>query len=81
LVPSTMTPTTSTPSSNYPSLSPNTEIITTIAGTGSTTYSGDNGQATSATLNGLKNVAVDASGSHQFSGIQYFLLLIFSLTR
>ena len=38
------------------------DIITTIAGTGSTTYGGDNGAATSATLNGPNGVAVDASG-------------------
>ena len=37
-------------------------IITTIAGTGSTTYSGDNGAATSATLAYPSGVAVDASG-------------------
>ena len=39
-----------------------TGIITTIAGTGSTTYSGDNGAATSATLNNPRGVALDASG-------------------
>ena len=39
-----------------------TGIITTIAGTGSTTYSGDNGAATSATLYGPVGVALDASG-------------------
>ena len=39
-----------------------TEIISTIAGTGSTTYSGDNGAATSATLYWPHGVAVDASG-------------------
>ena len=37
-------------------------IITTIAGTGSTTYSGDNGAATSATLYYPRGVALDASG-------------------
>ena len=36
--------------------------ITTIAGTGSTTYSGDNGAATSATLYLPHGVAVDTSG-------------------
>ena len=36
--------------------------ISTIAGTGSTTYSGDNGAATSATLYEPRGVAVDASG-------------------
>ena len=39
-----------------------TGIITTIAGTGSTTYSGDNGAATSATLNYPSGLALDASG-------------------
>ena len=47
-----------------------TGIITTIAGTGSASYSGDNGAATSATLNYPLGVAVDASGiiiSNNFS--------------
>ena len=39
-----------------------TGIITTIAGTGSTTFSGDNGAATSATLYHPSGVAVDLSG-------------------
>ena len=39
-----------------------TGIITTIAGTGTASYSGDNGAATSATLNNPKGVALDASG-------------------
>ena len=38
------------------------DIITTIAGTGSASYSGDNGAATSATLNYPQGVALDASG-------------------
>ena len=38
------------------------DIITTIAGTGSTTFSGDDGAATSATLNNPSGVALDASG-------------------
>ncbi len=41
-----------------------TGIITTFAGTGSTTYSGDNGQATSAGLNTPFGVEVDAAGMH-----------------
>ena len=39
-----------------------TGIISTIAGTGSFSYSGDNGAATSATLYGPYGVALDASG-------------------
>ncbi len=63
LVPSTSTPTTSTPSSNYPSLSPSTVyIMTTIAGTGTQSYSGDNGQATSAGLYNPYGIRVDAAG-------------------
>ena len=39
-----------------------TGIISTIAGTGTAAFSGDNGAATSATLNYPTGVAVDASG-------------------
>ena len=39
-----------------------TGIITTIAGTSTGSYSGDNGAATSATLNLPCGVALDASG-------------------
>ena len=39
-----------------------TGIISTIAGTGTSSYSGDNVAATSATLNYPAGVAVDASG-------------------
>jgi hypothetical protein len=39
-----------------------TNVISTIAGTGTASYSGDNGQATSATLNYPSGVAVDTSG-------------------
>ena len=42
------------------------DIITTIAGTGSASYSGDNGAATSATLNDPYRVAVDSSGRQFF---------------
>ncbi len=40
-----------------------TGIITTIAGTGVSSYSGDNGPATSATINYPQDVAVDSSGN------------------
>ena len=40
-----------------------TGIITTIAGTGTNSYSGDNGQATSATLNYLQGLNLDSSGN------------------
>ena len=39
-----------------------TGIITTIAGTGTSSYSGDNGAATSATLYSPHGVALDTSG-------------------
>ena len=39
-----------------------TDIITTIAGTGSASYSGDNGAATSAALSRPFGVTLDASG-------------------
>jgi hypothetical protein len=49
---------------NYPSMSPNSLfIVTTIAGTGSATYSGDNGQATAATFNYPYQLVLDASGT------------------
>ena len=41
-----------------------TGIISTIVGTGTGSYSGDNGAATSAALNSPQGVAVDASGIH-----------------
>ncbi len=47
-----------------------TGIITTIAGTGSTIYSGDNGPATSATMNYPIGVALDSAGKFQ----KYYLL-------
>ncbi len=40
-----------------------TGIISTIAGTGTASYSADNGSATSATLNYLYGVAVDSAGT------------------
>jgi hypothetical protein len=43
-----------------------TGIISTYAGTGSASYSGDGGQATSATLNQPHGLAIDSAGTHQF---------------
>ena len=43
-----------------------TGIITTIAGTGTGSYSGDNGPATSATLKYPAGVSLDASGNYSF---------------
>ena len=47
----------------YPSLSPSAVFfVSTVAGTGSASYSGDNGAATSAALSSPQGVGVDASG-------------------
>ncbi len=52
-----------------------TGIITTIAGTGTGSYSGDNGPATAATLNSPYGVTVDSTGTRLFSvGINYEFL-------
>ena len=67
------------------------DIITTIAGTGTASYSGDNEAATSATLTYPQGVAVDASGrilyycplhryivsSAMFDEIFFYFFLIF----
>ncbi len=59
-----MSPSTATPSSNYPSLSPTTVfIISTVAGTGSTGYSGDNVAATITSLYYPSAVTLDAVGN------------------
>jgi hypothetical protein len=44
-----------------------TSMITTIAGTGASSYSGDGGQATSAALYYPFGVDVDSSGTHQYT--------------
>ncbi len=52
----------------YPSLSPHSiSVISTIAGTGSASYSGDGSQATSATMYAPHGIAIDSSGNVYFS--------------
>ncbi len=52
----------------YPSLSPHSiTIISTIAGTGTASYSGDGGQATSAAIATPTGIAIDSSGNLYFS--------------
>ncbi len=71
----TATPSTSVPTSTYPTLSPNVAfIISTIAGTGTGSFSGDDSDATAATLNYPYGVALDSSGLH-------FLLLFLFLSH
>ena len=51
----------------YPSLSPHSiTLITTIAGTGTSSFSGDSGQATSATINSPAGIVIDSSGNVYF---------------
>ncbi len=50
-----------------------TGIITTIAGTGTGSYSGDNGPATSATLFNPYGVALDSAGT----SLSYFNIFLF----
>ncbi len=52
----------------YPSLSPHSiSVVSTIAGTGTGNYSGDGGQATSATINLPHGIALDSSGNVYFN--------------
>ncbi len=60
------------PSTATPSIVADNYYISTIAGTGSSTYSGDGGQATSAGFN-PSGVAVDSSGIHYFIRTIYLL--------
>ncbi len=50
-----------------------TGIITTFAGTGTGSYSGDNGPATSAALMQPAGVALDSSGTHSLDVSQIHL--------
>jgi DNA-binding beta-propeller fold protein YncE len=42
-------------------------VISTIAGTGTASFSGDGGQATSATIQGPAGIVIDSSGNVYFS--------------
>ena len=55
-----------------------TGIITTIAGTGASSYSGDNGQATSATLYYPYGVAVDSAGNSLIYLFSHFYTISFA---
>ncbi len=44
-------------------------IVSTIAGTGTAGYSGDNGQATSATIDNPQGVVIDSTGNLYFSDL------------
>ncbi len=62
------TPAPSVQPTYYPSLSPHSiSVISTIAGTGTASYSGDGGAATSAAINTPCGIAVDSSGNVYFN--------------
>ncbi len=73
LVRKVMTVTTEIPTltpSIHPSLSPHSiSIITTIAGTGTGSYSGDGDQATAAAINGPHGIDIDSSGNVYFNDL------------
>ncbi len=57
----------------YPSLSPHSiSVISTIAGTGTASYSGDNDQATAASLNLPHGIVIDSNGNVFFSDLFNF---------
>ena len=58
-----------------------TGIITTYAGTGTTSYSGDNGPATSAELSYPYGVTVDTSGKPAVLSVIVLFIYVLSLTR
>jgi trimeric autotransporter adhesin len=51
-----------------------TGIITTIAGTGISGYSGDNGPATNATIGNCASICLDAAGNIYFADIDNFVI-------
>ena len=57
-----------------------TGIITTIAGTGTGSYSGDNGAATSATLKLPFGVSVDSAGKPAVFSVVILFIYVHSLT-
>ncbi len=57
-----------------------TGIITTFAGTGSASYSGDNGLATSATLYYPSGVALDSSGRGKYLVFLFLIINLYSLS-
>ncbi len=62
------TPAPSVQPTYYPSMSPHSiSVITTFAGTGTASYSGDGGQATSATINAPTGIVVDSGGNVYFA--------------
>ena len=66
MVPSTAAP--SVTPTYYPSLSPHSvSIISTVAGTGTASFSGDGGPSTSATISGPAGIAIDSNGNVYFS--------------
>ncbi len=56
-------------------------IIATIAGTGSSSYSGDNGAAAAADINGPHGLDVDTTGNGYISVLIWASLTIFILLR
>ncbi len=55
-----------------------TNIISTIAGTGTSSFSGDGGSATSATINQPVGIAVDASGTEYSNSLMIKKLFYFA---
>ena len=58
-----------------------TNIVSTIAGTGTSGYSGDGGPATSATVNMPVGITIDASGIEYSKPKNYLKVISFCLFR